>query len=188
MGKTVNELSRYIALLKGINVGGHTVKMDRLRELIGELGYEEVATYIASGNVIFSCSAQRAEELERSMAVHLESALGYAVPTFIRAASELEAIAAYRPFRDDELSEEGSSLYIAFLPDAPSDTEARRIESLSTKADRFRVARRELYWHCRTRFSDSPFSGPKLEKLLARPVTIRNSTTIRKLVDRYCVG
>ena len=187
MGTSANEATRYFAFLKGINVGGHTVKMDRLRELIAELGYEEVATYIASGNIIFSRPARQTGELEPSIAAHLESALGYAVPTFIRSVDELVVIAAYQPFPADELSEGGSSLYLAFLPDAPSKAEIRNIETSSTETDRFRVAGRELYWHCRTRFSDSPFSGPKLERLLSRTVTVRNSTTVRRLVDRYCV-
>ena len=182
MAKPANETLQYIAFLKGINVGGHTVKMERLRVLIGELGYEEVVTYIASGNVIFSSHERNAGELERSIASHLESVLGYAVPTFIRSTAELESIAELRPFT----GEEEGSLYIAFLPDAPSKTEAGLIESASTETDRFRVVGRELYWYCRTRFSDSPFSGPKLEKLVGRTITVRNSTTIRKLADRYC--
>jgi hypothetical protein len=70
---------RYIALLRGINVGGHTVKMDRLAKLFEEIGLKNVETFIASGNVIFESASNDADALERKVATHLERSLGYAV-------------------------------------------------------------------------------------------------------------
>ena len=69
---------RSIAFLRAINVGGHTVKMDRLRTLFEELGYANVATYIASGNVIFEMPRMSTQTLEAQIEHHLQQALGYA--------------------------------------------------------------------------------------------------------------
>ena len=81
-------MPRYFALLRGINVGGHRVKMDRLRELVEALGFEHVETFIASGNVIFSSASRDVHTMEERIARQLQEALGYEVPTLIRSQSE----------------------------------------------------------------------------------------------------
>src|SRR3712207_3124941 len=113
-------MPRFIALLRAINVGGHTVKMDHLRELFASLGFSNVETFIASGNVIFESPNTDAQALERQIERHLRQALGYDVATFIRSTSELRAIADHRPFAAAELDAAGHTLYIAFLPAAPA--------------------------------------------------------------------
>lgn len=179
---------RYVAFLKGINVGGHTVKMDRLRELfakmeIGGAPLGEIETYIASGNIIFSSPVTEARRIEAAIASNLHTTLGYAVPAFVRDLGSLSRISAMDPFLDRE----DSSLYIAFLPGTPDLAVSQRVEAASTATDLLKIDRSELYWLCRTRFSDSPFSGPALEKLLGTAVTVRNSTTVRKLAEKYGV-
>ena len=89
-------MPRYFALLRGINVGGHRVKMDRLRELVEALAFEQVETFIASGNVIFSSPSCDVPATEERIARHLQGALGYEVTTFIRSQSELDSIAAFQ--------------------------------------------------------------------------------------------
>ena len=92
-------MPRHVAFLRAINVGGHTVTMERLRGLFGELGLREVETFIASGNVIFSSTA-KAASLEAKLERHLHRALGYEVATFIRSDAEVERVAAYRAFKE----------------------------------------------------------------------------------------
>jgi uncharacterized protein (DUF1697 family) len=89
----------YIALLRGINVGGHTVKMERLRELFTELGFTDVRTYIQSGNVFFETAQTDRELLTQTIEQHLHQALGYQVPVFLRTIPELEQIVAMNPFQ-----------------------------------------------------------------------------------------
>ena len=84
-------MPRYIAFLRAINVGGHTVKMDALRELFEALGFEQVETFIASGNVIFETTETDTAALERRIETHLQAALGYAVATFLRSDAEVAA-------------------------------------------------------------------------------------------------
>ena len=91
-------MPRYIAFLRAINVGGHTVKMDRLRQHFESLGFANVETFIASGNVVFETTAMDTAALETRIAAALHAALGYEVATFIRTEAELSGIAEYQPF------------------------------------------------------------------------------------------
>lgn len=179
-------MSRSIAFLRGINVGGHRVKMDRLRELFEELGFSDVETFIASGNVIFTANSSDPADLEREIERHLERQLGYDVATFIRSPRELAAIATFEPFAP--WGEEGSddSLYVIFLP-APPDAELReRFDDLGTPMDDFQFSGREIYWLIRGKLSDSPLFGAGLAKATGKvPNTMRNMTTLRRLVAMY---
>lgn len=89
----------YVALLRGVNVGGHTVKMERLRDLFAELGCTDVRTYIQSGNVFFETSEANRDVLTSMIERHLRGALGYDVPVFLRTIPELEQVVANDPFR-----------------------------------------------------------------------------------------
>lgn len=175
-------MPRYVALLRAINVGGRRVKMDHLRELFGALGFANVESFIASGNVIFD-SDEDTRTLERKIEDYLWESLGYEVATFVRTASELENISRYRPFDPSDSEAEGNLLYIAFLHDTPSAEE--KLMTYRTEVDDFRVHAREVYWLCRKRMGEPPFSGATLERVLGTPATIRNSTTVRRLSEKY---
>lgn len=177
-------MPRYVALLRAINVGGHTVKMDRLRQLFAALGFSNVETLIASGNVIFESAARSAPALEKKIAQHLEESLGYAVVTFIRSGAELGAVARHRPFPAAAMEAEGSALYVAFLPRPPSDDAKRKLMALGTEGDEFHIHGREAFWLRRGKMSDSALSPALLEKTLGMPATLRNVTTVRKLAAR----
>ena len=176
-------MPRYFAFLRGINVGGHRVKMDRLRELVEALGFEHVETFIASGNVIFSSTSRDVHAMEQRIPRQLQEALGYEVPTLIRSQSELESIAT---FESSEPAPTDQSVYVIFLPEA-ADVELRRsLDNLSTDTDRFEFAGREAYWLIRGKLSESPLFGKDLTKLAGgTPTTTRNMNTIRRLVAKY---
>lgn len=173
-------MPRYVAFLRAINVGGHVVKMGELRRLFEEAGCSDVETVIASGNVLFTSGSKSERTLAAKIAGHLEGALGYGVATFLRTPGELAEIARRQPFQ----SAEGHSLYVGFLAEKPGGVAIKALRASATEVDDFRVAGREVYWLCRTRFSDSLFSGPRLEKTLGMPTTLRNVTTVRKIAAR----
>ena len=177
-------MTRYVALLRAINVGGHTVKMDVLRKHFARMGFANVETFIASGNVIFDASEDEPAALEERIAYELENSLGYAVATFLRTGAELAAIVRHRPFEPTVIDPDQHALYVGFLPRKPSAETARKIVALRTAVDEFHVHRRELYWGCRGRFSDSVVSGNVLERTIAMPMTMRNVTTVRKLAAK----
>src|SRR5271157_3382159 len=105
-------MTRYIALLRAINVGGHVVKMDALRGLFESLGFSNVETFIASGNVLFETNSN--SNLEKKIESKLHTALGYDVATFIRTDAELKAIANYKAFAQSQLNA-ATAFNVAFL-------------------------------------------------------------------------
>lgn len=175
-------MTRQVAFLRAINVGGHTVKMDELKRLFEEVGLSDVSTFIASGNVIFM-SDGGGDGLEQRLSNHLETALGYGVDVFLRTDAEVASIAALEPFDGGALSD-GASRHVAFLH-APPVADARdAVLAYSNDADRLSFAGRELHWLRLGSFSDSVLSGPKLEKALGVPTTVRNLNTVRKLAAK----
>ena len=96
----------YIAFLRAINVGGHNVKMEHLRELFGELGFNNVRTYIQTGNVFFETSETDRDKLTKKIEDHLVQFLGYEVTTFLRTIPELEHALNVAPFKTIEPTED----------------------------------------------------------------------------------
>jgi uncharacterized protein (DUF1697 family) len=175
---------RYVAFLRAINVGGHVVKMDRLRALFSDLKLRNVETFIASGNVLFETSIADAESLERRIEKQLEQSLGYAVTTFVRTAEELRALAAHEPFPVDATTPVDCARSIGFLKARPTDDARDKLVSFADDLNAFHLSGREVYWLSRTKISDSKFSGAMFEKTLRMPATFRNVTTVRKLAAR----
>lgn len=93
-------MPHYVALLRGINLGKRRVKMDHLRDLFAQMGFTNVSTYIASGDILFSSTSRSSAKLESLIEQTLESELGYTVPTIIRTQSELRRIVAEVPLGD----------------------------------------------------------------------------------------
>lgn len=172
---------RYVAFLRAINVGGHVVRMDRLRALFEELGFDGVETYIASGNVVFESKARDAAKLEVKIAAHLESALGYPVATFLRTAAELAEAASREPFADRE----GATLYVGFLAKPLTKEQAKVVDGFTTPADSFALRGRELYWACRVKSMESDFSLARLERALKIEATFRNMNTVRAMAEKF---
>jgi len=120
-------MPKYIAFLRAINVGGHTVKMDYLRSLFTGLGLRNVETFIASGNVIFDSPSKSSRTLEKKIETCLLKALGYEVTTFVRSTTELVDIAQHKPFPDSELSGPVHVVYIGFMASEPSDAAKKKL-------------------------------------------------------------
>ncbi len=174
-------MPRYVAFLRGINVGGHIVKMDRLRSIFATLGFERVETFIASGNVVFDASSDDPAALERAIEVGLRAAFGYEVATFLRSLAELAAVAAYQPF----VQSADQSLYVLFLAEPPSEDVARKVVAYSDEVNGLAVRGREIYWLRRKAISDREFPPPPLEKVLVGPVTSRNGNTVRRMAAKF---
>src|SRR6266404_4546196 len=137
-------MPKYVAFLRAINVGGHTVKMDYLRSLFAGIGCANVETFIASGNVIFDSKSRNTTSLEQKIEKHLRTILGYEVRTFLRTTSELAAVADYEPFSKAELNAAGNTLYVGFLAAKPNSEAQKKVLSLSGATDGFAVHGREL--------------------------------------------
>ncbi|MFI6843511.1 DUF1697 domain-containing protein [Kitasatospora sp. NBC_00085] len=111
----------YIAFLRAVNVGGRTVKMERLRALFAELGLDDVRSYIQSGNIFFTTDEPDRAALTRRIEQHLAEALGYPVPVMLRTVEEVEAVLAAEPFAGVEATPD-LRLMINFLSEPlPAD-------------------------------------------------------------------
>jgi uncharacterized protein (DUF1697 family) len=181
-------MSRYVAFLRAINVGGHVVKMDALRRLFEALDFDRVETVIASGNVIFDASSKSPASLEKKIETHLHKKLGYEVATFLRTPAEMTKIAQYVPFKRSELDAENNVLYVGFLGEAPAAAATNKLLAFANDVDSFRVHEREVYWLCRKKFSESKFSGAQLERTLSMPTTLRNVNTVRRIAAKFALA
>jgi uncharacterized protein (DUF1697 family) len=176
-------MPRYVALLRGINVGGHRVKMAQLRELFVALDLDDVSTFIASGNVIFEVSARVSRvRLERTIEVHLERELGYAVATFLRTPAELDAVGSCPAYPSAEVAAPEHSFYVLFVREPATKVVQSAFAALDSERDTFRSDGREIYWRTRGTMSESPLFASALARATRNlPHTIRNLTTVRKL-------
>lgn len=178
-------MRQYIAFLRGINVGGHRVKMNRLRELFEELGLSDVSTFIASGNVLFCTDSEDLEVLRDRIERHLCRGLGYEVATFLRSPKQLDEIAAFRAPGPRSEGASDHSTYVILLPGFASDTLRSSLQGLRTEMDEFIVSGTEVYWQIRGKLSESPLFGRGLDGALGGvPTTTRNVNTIRRLAAK----
>jgi len=175
-------MPRYVAFLRAINVGGHTVRMEVLRRHFSDLGLRDVTTFIASGNVAFGARAGDARVLERKIARRLEDELGFEVAIFLRTDAEVAAIAARQWFAA-ALVAGAKSLNVAFLSGELDRDQQARVRSLQTSFDDFHFHGRELYWLSRRRQGESTISNVVLERAIGGRCTVRGLATVRKIAS-----
>lgn len=177
-------MARYVAFLRAINIGGHVVRMDALRALFTGIGFSEVETFIASGNVIFCTKSTDTAALERKIETKLAKALGYAVAVFIRSIAELHEIANCQPFPSDGAGSAKTTTYVILLASPLTPAARKAVLALSSEDDMLAVREKEIYWRRRGNLLDSPLSGAKLERTSA-PGTMRNMNTMVRLAAKY---
>ncbi len=173
-------MTRYIAFLRAVNVGGHVVKMDRLRALFGELGLRRVRTYIQTGNVFFETDEPDRAALTARIERHLEQALGYRVATFLRTVAEVEAVLALDPFAGREVTSDMRLAVIFTAQPFPADVE---LPLVSPKGD-YEIVHATpgevfVIWHL---VGGRPPSSGFLEKAIPGPATSRFVHTTAKIL------
>jgi uncharacterized protein (DUF1697 family) len=177
-------MPQLIAFLRAINVGGHTVTMDRLRGLFEDAGLDNVETFIASGNVIFDSRSRDLDALARRIEKQLHQGLGYEVATFLRTPAEVAAIARCRPFPAATIASGGA--FVVGLLERPLDAKQKKAAlAFASDVDTFQVRGREFYWHSRVGQGQSKFSNAVLERATRAPSTFRGMSTMEKLAARY---
>jgi uncharacterized protein (DUF1697 family) len=173
----------YVAFLRAINVGGRNVRMDALRTTFESLGFADVSTFIASGNVLFRTASPPTGELERQIEAGLRRDLGFEVDTFVRSAGELADIASDAPVLDPGAGA-GAAVYVAFLEAEPDADGQRRLLACRDEENELSPHGREFYWLSRSREGRARLSGSNFERAIAAPATMRNMTTVRKLAAK----
>ena len=178
-------VATYVALLRGINVGGHKkVSMDRLRELLGSLGHDGVATYLQSGNALFTSTATDVSELQSEIEERLATELGLDVKVLIRTCHELTAIMDANPF--PAATREPSKLHVAFLSAAPHEDAVVRMKEARFGGDELVLGDRVAYLWYRDGAGRSKLTNDVLERRLGVTATSRNWNTVSKLLELAC--
>jgi uncharacterized protein (DUF1697 family) len=181
-------MPHYIAFLRGINLGKRRPEMSELRKLFAQLRFSDVATFIASGNVIFSSGATDRRKLEGRIEAHLEKSLGYAVDTFVRTRAEVAAVAALRPFARADWENPGATIHAGFLKEALAPFQAGKLLACGTAVDAFHVEGREYYWLCRIKSHESKvWTSPEMKAVRLPTSSMRNLTTVRRLAALHPV-
>jgi uncharacterized protein (DUF1697 family) len=176
---------RYVALLRAVNVGGRTVKMDRLRALFEELRFRNVETFIASGNVIFEATT-KASIVELKIEKHLFESLGFDVPALVRSADEFAAVAAHEPFPSHPPLTKRGGLYVGFLKSAPARDALAKLEPFAAGGNAFALHGREIFWRAEDRREVLAIPITKFERAVGSEPTFRNVTMVQKFAERYC--
>jgi uncharacterized protein (DUF1697 family) len=178
-------MARYFVLLRAINVGkGHTTKMSSLRQRFESLGFSNVATFAASGNIVFETKARNVKLLRRKIEKGLQEAFGFQVAALLRTDAEIAKIAKYRPFSESKINAT-DEFNIIFVRDPLDQKLTRELRALRTMTDEFRVHGREIFWLRRRKRGSRNFSTVPLEKTLVGPFTIRSAKTVKKMAAKY---
>jgi uncharacterized protein (DUF1697 family) len=168
-----------IALLRGINVGGNILKMERLREVCSGLGAINVRTYVQSGNVVFE-AAGSAKDWEARLEKKLASECRLPPSVIVRTAAEMQKVLAGNPY-PKEKGMDIKRLAVAFLQHPPEKSAVAALAALDIADERYHQAGREFYIHCPAGFADSKLY--LMEKVLKQRTTTRNWNTITKLCE-----
>lgn len=175
-------MARYVAFLRALNVGGHTITNDDLRQLFADLGVEDPTPYQASGNVVFDTDETEPERLETRIEAHLAAALDYEVATFLRRIEEVVDLAEADSF---PRSDPEGKVHVAFLRRPLDEAEHTDLADLANGADVFTIRDRHVLWQVAGRFSDSPLAGPRFARALGQPTTLRTQSTLVRIAARF---
>lgn len=176
-------MTKYIALLRGINVGGHKkIIMSDLRILFQKLGFSDVATYIQSGNIIFHCHEPDISKLEQQIEQEIENTYGFRVPVIVLAASHLGKIIKDNPFKPFDEGDINKIFYV-FLKDVPQKAAVELFNKTKYENERFFIQGDYIYLKCLAGMGKAKLTTNIFEKRLGVEATARNHKTSLKLLQ-----
>ncbi|MGC1166387.1 MAG: DUF1697 domain-containing protein [Solirubrobacterales bacterium] len=180
-------MERYVAFLRGMNLGSRRIKNDELRAEFEALGFEDVATFRASGNVIFGAAKQSEGVLTKAIEHGLGDALGYEVPVFLRSCDEVAEIAAREPFPAKLVEASKGKLQVTLLAKKPTAAARRSVLALATDEDLLAIDGRELFWLPSGGMIDSELDLKAIDTALGKG-TQRTMGTIEQIAAKHCFG
>ncbi len=179
-------MASFAAFLRGVNLAGkRKTPSAALRGAFEEMGFADVATFRASGNIIFSVSGRPGEaKLTRRVEAGLADAFGFEIQVFLRTAAEVRAIAAHEPFDARQVARSEGKLQIDLLLKRPTQAARRQVLALATDDDRLAIKGRELYWLPRGGMMDSSLDRTAIDTLVG-PTTKRTMGTVESMVAKF---
>lgn len=178
--KTSGAFSTFVALMRGINVGGNNqLPMKELAAIFAREGCEEVRTYIQSGNVVFRAPSRGVERLASAIARRILEQHGLTTPVVLRSEEELAAVARDNPFLRP--GEDSKPLHVLFLADVPEPGRVAALDPARSPPDAFAVRGREVYLHCPNGVGKTRLTNAYFDSALKTVSTGRNWNTVLKL-------
>ena len=172
---------RYVALLRGVNVGGkNRLPMADLRDIFTAAGCAAVQTYIQSGNVVFESAQDLAERVSDIVTSAIRRKFGYETAVVMRSSEELRRVVASNPF---DISGDPRFLQVAFLEDTPGSEAVSRLDPQRSPPDAFAVRGRNVYLHYPNGVARSKLTNEYLAAKLQTASTMRNWRTVLKLLE-----
>ncbi|MCW2981044.1 MAG: hypothetical protein JWO14_2771 [Solirubrobacterales bacterium] len=179
-------MERYVAFLRGINLGNRRVKSPELIAQFEAMGFEDVATFRASGNVVFvDPDGDTEAKVQARVEAGLEEALGYDVATFLRSAKEVAAIAARDPFDAKAIKASKGKPQVVLLGRKPSAKAKKAVLEIAPDGDLMVVEGRELHWLPTVGLSETELDTKALDAALGLGTT-RTAGTIEAIAAKYC--
>jgi uncharacterized protein (DUF1697 family) len=177
-------MARHVLLLRGINLGpSRRIPMAELRTLLADAGYEDVATYVQSGNIVLT-SSDKSAALEEAVGALISERFGFEVPVCARSASELAKVLAHDPIPGG--GDDPKHYQVTFLAQRAPAATVRKIEELALDSERLAVHGREIYTFHPDGIARSKLAKELSAKALGIASTSRNWTTVRKLAEMAC--
>ena len=173
---------RYVALLRGINVGGNTmIKMEKLRKTFEALGFDNVASYINSGNLAFDSRKVSESKLIDKIETAIEKDFGRPVSVIVREQKEIDHILKNNPFDGEYGSHK--EMHVLFLKSPVPNDKSTQITEAAFEGERYSINGREIYCHLPTGVADSLLTKGFIDKKLKLVFTGRNWRTVQKLAE-----
>ena len=171
-------------MLRGINVSGQkNIRMDDLRLLYESLGFEDVTSYIQSGNVLFECSEKKAAEIKILIEKSIEEKYGFSVHVEIRTNKELKNILNNNPFDPVQIEKDEKRFLVTFLSESPDEHSVRDIQQFVLPGEKLIVSNLVVYLHCPDGYGKSKLSNNYIERKFRVSATTRNWRTANKLYE-----
>lgn len=173
---------KYIALLRGINVGGQKkIKMIDLKVMFESLNFKNVKTYIQSGNVSFDFGTTDTIELSNEIEKKISETFGFLVKTIIRTEEELRNIVNNNPFSKQQ-NIEIEKLYITFMVDIPEPSTVLLLDIKKEENEKFIIISRDIYLYCPNGYGRTKLNNTTFEKKLKTEATTRGLKTINNIL------
>lgn len=174
-------METYIALLRGINVSGQkSIKMDVLKERCKSLGFQNVQTYIQSGNIVFQTENLGAENLAQLMSEEIKTHFGFDVPTIVLTVNELKEIVENNPYTADK---DNSFLHITFLSSLVESIDLESIRQKQLEGEEFILNKKTIYLYCPHGYGKTKLTNTFFENKLKVSTTTRNWKTVNTLLE-----
>jgi uncharacterized protein (DUF1697 family) len=171
----------YVALLRGINVGGHNkVPINDLRKLFAELGYQDASTYIQSGNIVFKTDANDQSSIEKAIKQAIAEKFSVSVEVIAKSREELSKIVDENPFKETNFIA-GEKIYLTIFSKKPSDDSIQKLSKVDGEGDRILIDEKTAYILCKKGYSETVYTNNFIEKTLGVIATTRNLKTMQKL-------